>query len=69
MWRDVDGMSTQAVAIVVSVALACIGYVVTHRNSISLAQRREALEHIDAQINRFYGPLYIVAKSEFRIWR
>ena len=54
-------MSTQAVAIVVTVVLAFIGYIATHRNNLSLARRREALELINAQINEFYGPLYIVA--------
>ncbi len=54
-------MSTQTVTIVVTVSLAFIGYIITHQNNLSLARRREKLELIDAQLNQFYGPLYIIA--------
>jgi len=54
-------MNTQQIAIVVTVALAVASYAITYRNSLLLARRREALELVNAQINEFYGPLYIIA--------
>jgi hypothetical protein len=56
-----DSISIPVIAIMVTVALAFIGYFVTFFSNRLLAKRREALDLIDAQISQFYGPLFIIA--------
>ena len=48
------------VPVVVTVALAFIGYLATYLNNLRLARRRERLELVNAQLNELYGPLYVL---------
>jgi hypothetical protein len=53
---------TEAVAFV-DVVVAVIGYFVTYRTNLSLAQRNDRLERINRQLSEFYGPLLALTRS------
>lgn len=56
-------MRTEAISLIVTVALAFLGYLVTYLNNLRLTKRKERLELINKRINEFYGPLYIASKA------
>jgi hypothetical protein len=53
---------TEAVAFV-DVVVAQIGYFVTYRTNLRLAQRNDRLERINRQLREFYGPLLALTRS------
>jgi hypothetical protein len=59
---------TEAVAMV-GVAVAVIGYFVTYRTNLRLAQRNDRLERINSQLSEFYGPLLALTGSSDQSWQ
>ena len=53
-------MQLQTLALIITVALAFVGYFATYVNNLVLARRKERLDYINKAINDFYGPLYVV---------
>ena len=53
---------TEAVAFV-DVVVAQIGYFVTYRTNLRLAQRNDRLERINRQLSEFYGPLLALTRQ------
>src|SRR5262249_37870131 len=48
--------------------LAFVGYVVTYRNSVRLAQRKDRLDRIDRQLRELYGPLFALITASGEAW-
>lgn len=61
-------MSTDAWAIVATVGLAFIGYIVTYIQQRMQASREAKLIRVNAQLRELYGPLYSVLKANQAIW-
>jgi len=59
---------TEVVAIV-GVVVAVIGYFVTYRTNLRLAQRNDRLERINSQLSEFYGPLLALTRSSDQSWQ
>ena len=59
---------TEAVAFV-GVVVAVIGYFVTYRTNLRLAQRNDRLERINRQLSEFYGPLLALTRSSDQSWQ
>ena len=62
-------MSVQQIALVVTVALALIGYVVKYLNDLRLAVRMDQLERVNRQLSDLYGPLFALDTVGSRLWR
>lgn len=56
-------MSTEAISIIVTIALAFIGYLIAYLSSVQTAKRDAQLELINKRIGEFYGPLYIATQA------
>ncbi|GAA1216812.1 hypothetical protein [Prauserella alba] len=54
--------------VIVTVALAFIGYLATYLNGVRLAQRNERLARVNRQLSDFYGPLVALTESNKRIF-
>ena len=63
-----DHLSTEAWAIVVTIAVAVSGYVVTYFMQRHQAQRQARLERINCQLRNLYGPLYSILKANQAVW-
>ncbi|MCR9292384.1 MAG: hypothetical protein NXI32_06675 [bacterium] len=61
-------MSIEAWAIVASIALALVGYVVTFLLQRHQAQRQAELERVNLQLRNLYGPLYATFRANQAIW-
>src|SRR5215218_5306350 len=59
---------TEAVEFV-DVVVAVIGYFVTYRTNLRLAQRNDRLERINRQLSEFYGPLLALTRSSDQSWQ
>ncbi|HUH63815.1 MAG TPA: hypothetical protein VLZ50_12480 [Terracidiphilus sp.] len=51
------------VTIVVTIALAFAGYLVTFFSARMLARRRDKLRLVNRRLNEFYGPLYVASQA------
>jgi hypothetical protein len=51
------------ISLIVTILLALAGYLITHRNQLSLLKRQEQLDLVNKRINDFYGPLYIALQD------
>ena len=49
--------------LIVTIALAITGYLVTYLNNLRLAKRADKLKFITTQIDEFYGPLYAITQT------
>jgi hypothetical protein len=56
-------MTTAVASLIVTIALAFLGYGAAHLNDLLAARRRERLDLVTRRLNDFYGPLYVAAKS------
>ena len=56
-------MSLQLLSILVTIALALTGLVVTYIVQLRLARRKEYLDLVNLRLNEFYGPLYVSSKA------
>jgi hypothetical protein len=54
---------TTSVTIAVSVLLAVVGYVATYAYNLKLAQRKDRLDRVNAQLSDFYGPLLALVSA------
>ncbi|KOG82983.1 MULTISPECIES: hypothetical protein [Streptomyces] len=54
------------IALVVTIALALVGYVAAYLNGLRLAQRGERLARINRQLGDFYGPLFAITEANSR---
>jgi hypothetical protein len=52
-----------------SVVVAIVGYLMTYRNSVRLARRKDRLDRVSAQLSDFYGPLFAYAHAGERTFR
>jgi hypothetical protein len=60
---------TTAITLAVTVGLALLGYVLTHRSSLRVDQRRARLARVNEQLSEFYGPLFALSRSGEVAWR
>ncbi|MFF1379470.1 hypothetical protein [Streptomyces sp. NPDC058308] len=51
------------IAVVVTIGLAFVGYVVTYLNGLRLSQRQERLARVNRQLGDFYGPLFALSEA------
>ena len=56
-------MNIAIASLIVTAALAFIGYLITYLYSLRLANRREQLALVNKRINEFYGPLYVATQA------
>ena len=56
-------MDLQIATLIVTIALAFAGYLITYLNNLRLNNRKEQLDLVTKRINEFYGPLYIASKA------
>lgn len=56
-------MSALQNTVVLTLALAFAGYLVTFMISRMLARRRDKLELVNRRLNEFYGPLYVASQA------
>ena len=61
-------MSIEMVSLIITVALAFIGYLVTYLNNIRLSQRAERLARVNRQLGDLYGPLFALSQASNRAW-
>ncbi|KOV92870.1 hypothetical protein [Streptomyces sp. NRRL B-3648] len=54
------------IAVVVTIGLAFVGYVVTYLNGLRLAQRQERLARVNRQLSDLYGPLFALTEANAR---
>ncbi|MGX1274436.1 hypothetical protein [Streptomyces phaeoluteigriseus] len=54
------------IAVVVTIGLAFVGYVVTYFNGLRLSQRQERLARVNRQLSDFYGPLFALTEANTR---
>lgn len=47
----------------VTLLLALTGYLFTYLNNLRINRRKDRLELINSQINKLYGPLYIITRT------
>ena len=63
---------TTVVPLIVTAALAFVGYLVTYRTNLRLSQRKERLDRVNKQLAEFYGPLFAMvhaSSSAFEAFR
>ena len=61
-------MSTEAWAIVATIVLALVGYVVTYLLQRHQAERQAQLDRVNLQLRNLYGPLYSTLTANQAIW-
>lgn len=49
--------------LIVTIALALLGYVAAYLNNLRLAKRADRLKFVTAQIDELYGPLYVITQT------
>lgn len=54
------------IALVVTIALAFVGYVAAYLNGLRLAQRHERLARVNRQLSDFYGPMFAITEANSR---
>jgi hypothetical protein len=54
------------IAVIVTIGLAFVGYVVTYLNGLRLSQRQERLARVNRQLGDFYGPLFALTEANSR---
>jgi hypothetical protein len=62
-------VSVEAIAVVVTVVLALIGYVVKYLNDLRLAVRKDRLDRVNRQLSDLYGPLFALDAAGDRLWQ
>ncbi|WP_405437738.1 hypothetical protein OG373_10615 [Streptomyces avidinii] len=56
------------ITVVVTIALAFVGYAATYLNGMRLSQRQERLARLNRQLSDFYGPLFALTEANSRIF-
>lgn len=57
-----------AATLFVAVLLAGTGYLAKYLNNLRIAQRKDQLERVSAQLRELYGPLYALARASSNTW-
>jgi hypothetical protein len=57
------------VTLLVTIALAFVGYIVKYVNDIAVARRKDRLDRLNLQLKGLYGPLYAFDKATNIAWR
>ena len=60
---------TTVLALSIPASVALIGYLTTYFNNLLLAQRRDRLDRVNAQLSGFYGPLLALRSAEEATWQ
>jgi hypothetical protein len=56
-------MDFQTIALIVTVALALLGYLITYQQQLQLSRRKERLDLINRRLDEFYGPLFVSTQA------
>ena len=56
-------LQIEVMALIVTIALAFIGYIITYVNDLRLSRRAERLELLNSQINELYGPMFVITQT------
>ncbi|MFJ9342766.1 hypothetical protein ACIRP0_26240 [Streptomyces sp. NPDC101733] len=56
------------ITVVVTIALAFVGYTAAYFNGLRLSQRQERLARINRQLSDFYGPLFALTEANSRVF-
>jgi hypothetical protein len=56
-------MYLTAISLIVTVLLAVAGYVFTYWHNLQASRHQARLDLVNQRLNKFYGPLFIVAKT------
>ncbi|MEU9233986.1 hypothetical protein [Streptomyces subrutilus] len=56
------------ITLVVTIALAFVGYTAAYLNGLRLSQRQERLARLNRQLSDFYGPLFALTEANSRIF-
>jgi hypothetical protein len=54
--------------LLVTMLLAGTGYLAKYLNDLRIAQRKDQLERVNAQLRELYGPLYALARASGNTW-
>ena len=54
--------------LIVTVALAFVGYLATYLNGLRLAQKQAQLTRVNQQLSELYGPLFALLEADSRIF-
>jgi hypothetical protein len=57
------------VTLLVTVALAFVGYLVKYVNDLAIARRKDKLERVNLQLKNLYGPLYATGRASEIAWQ
>ena len=60
--------SSAMTTLIVTVALALVGYLATYLNGVRLAQRQARLARVNLQLSDFYGPLFALMEANSRTY-
>jgi hypothetical protein len=57
-----------ALTLAAPAVVAVVGYLLTYRNNLRLAQRKDRLDRVTGQLSKFYGPLLALSKASDSAW-
>jgi hypothetical protein len=57
------------ITLLVTVALALVGYLIKYLNDLVIVRRKDRLERINLQLKNLYGPLYATAHASETAWQ
>src|ERR1700759_4377393 len=57
-----------ALTLAVPAVVAVVGYLLTYRNNLRLAQRKDRLDRVTGQLSSFYGPLLALSNASNSAW-
>ena len=60
---SISQTSLEIISLIVTLFLAFTGYFISYLNNLRISRRKERLELINSQINKLYGPLYIITRT------
>jgi hypothetical protein len=62
---EVKGMQIgiETVALMVTIALAFVGYLATYLNNLAISRRSERLQLVTSRLNESYGPLFVITQT------
>jgi hypothetical protein len=58
-----------ALALAIPALVAVVGYLLTYRNNLRLAERKDRLDRITQQLSDFYGPLFALSHANQSAWQ
>ena len=61
-------MNKETLAVVVTIALAVVGYLFKYFHDRSVTRRKDRLDRINLQLRHLYGPLYSIRNAAAIVW-